>query len=496
MRENENQKVKVKIERHKWPDEINVQKQNNRAKATTVILFSLVFFVFGIFFAKSILVSSDKVTSNSKFEMIQDIMTKEWYFGKDVEDLETKIKDNALYGLSDVFEIDPHTTYLSAAEMSQYTSNLSGAYVGIGIQYYQAESGSFIVQRVFENSPAQKGGILAGDILVKVDHDSIVDLEMNEVADLVMGLEDTDVVITVLRDAKEMDFTLTRARVLHSVYGQVIDDIGYIELDQFGESSASEVLNYLNKFENKQNKLILDLRDNGGGYLDTVIDIASLLIPKNETALITEDIKGNQYFEKTNSDKTFTFEKIVVLVNQNTASASEVLTIALMEHLDNVVVVGSKTYGKGTVQQSRIFDDGSALKYTTAEWLSPNGNKINKVGITPDEIVELHPILSMDLVEYRENKTFEVDSVGAEVMIVQNALDFLGYNVERTDGYFDNSTLAALKAFESDIDVEIDGVITADLYDLMISRTIREWTANKNAYDKQLDMALVIMGEK
>ncbi len=485
----------VKIERHKWPDEVKADKKQNRSRKITIITVAFAFFIMGMSFSKTFL-GSGRGNTNDKSALIEQIMNSEWYFGKDIEDLETKVQDNGFYGMTS-FEVDPHTTYMSAEEMSQYTTNLSGTYVGIGVQYYEFESGSFIIQRVFENSPAQKVGLEAGDIMIAVSGISIVGEDIKEISSMVMGNEGTEVTITILRDNKEMDFTMKRGKVLHSVFGlELEDNIGYIELDQFGESTAEEVLNYLEKFEGKDSQLIIDLRDNGGGYLNSVVDIASYFIEKDKVVLITEGRNGSQVEQKTNSDKQFTFDEIVVLINGGTASASEVLTAALSEHLDNVTVVGTLSYGKGTVQQSRMFNDNSAIKYTTAEWLTPNGNKIHRVGITPDVISELHPIITNGFAAYIEDSTFKYDSVGSSVQVMQEALDFLGFKVDRRDGYFDRSTETALKEFQASVNFASDGVLTQDVYDSLTSRVIREWTANKNSYDIQLDKAIEILGDK
>lgn len=486
----------VKIERHKWPDEVKAERKKLISRNVSILAIAAAFFLLGMTFSKSFLTGS-RSTAYDKASLIEQIMTSEWYFGKDIEDLNTLVRDKSYYGMTNFDEIDPHTTYLSAQEMEQYTSNLSGSYVGIGVQYYESESGSFIVQRVFENSPAQKAGIEAGDIMIAVSGISVIGEDIKEISSMVMGTEGTDVTITIIRDNKEMDFTVTRGTVLHSVFGMELEgNIGYIELDQFGESTAEEVLVYLEKFEEKDSRLIIDLRNNGGGYLSSVVDIAGYFIEKDETVLIQESKNGSQSVEKTKSDKQFTFDEIIVLINGGTASASEVLTAALVEHLDNVTVIGTLSYGKGTVQQTRLFNDNSAIKYTTAEWLTPNGNIIHNVGITPDIISELHPIINNGFSEYNSEFTYSLDSVGTSVQVMQEALDFLGYDVSRKDGYLDANTEAALKSFQTDANLPVNGVLDQKVYEALTSKVIREWTANKADYDIQFDKAVEVLGDK
>ncbi len=492
---NEDNIINVKVEKHLWPDEVAQKRKAKKSKIITVTIFSIVFLIIGLFLGKEFFFEQSNAIEYSKYSEIEKIMREDWYFGKDIKDLETRINDQAIKGLSDFPEYDIHTYYLSKEDMEQFTSNLSGSYVGIGIQFYESENGNLIVKRVFENSPAQKGGVRAGDILIEVDGQTLVGLTTEEVASIVLGKENTQLVLTVLRDGEKEAIALTRAKVLHSVFGKVIDDVGYIELDQFGESTAEEVLNYLNKFKGKQNKLILDLRDNGGGYLNSVVDIASYLIPKDEIVLITENNQGKQFMEYSNGSDKFNFESIVVLVNENTASASEVLTAALVEHLDNVTVVGNNTYGNGTVQQSRIFNDGSAMKYTTAEWLTPKGKKINQVGIKPDVEVNLHPILTNPFAIIAEDANYKLDSVGEPIATAQLVLEFLNYKSDRTDGYFSKQFETSLKQYQKDHSLKTDGILDKTLYDILLSKTIREWNENTDAYDLQLDRALVIANE-
>lgn len=497
MENNEDKDINVNVEVHKWPDEIIEEKKTKRNRFVSYVIVSVGFFIIGMVFSNSVLSVPLGANGSSKFDAILRIMSEDWYFGKDIDDVSTFIEDNGFYGMSDVAPYDLHTTYMSREEMSQYSSNLSGSYVGIGVQYYASDNNSFVIQRVFPNSPAAKAGIEAGDIIVKVDGQSVEALELSSLAELVLGEEGSKVVITVSRNGQDIDKEVTRAKVLYSTFGEVIDNtVGYIELDQFGESTAEEVYAYLEQFENNQKDLIVDLRDNGGGYLDSVVDIVSYFVPKGETVLITESKNNKQTIEKTNSDKQFQFENIVILINGGTASASEVFTAALAEHLDNVTVVGVNSYGKGTVQQTRMFEDQSALKYTTAEWLTPSGKKIHGVGIAPDIEMSLHDVLMTRFEEYPVDEVFKVDSVGTPVKMVQDVLDFLGYNVDRRDGYFDVSTKNSLIEFQKSLGLTESGEINEELYEILMQQTIREWNINRDQYDTQLDEALRILGVK
>lgn len=497
MEENKNNidAEEIKVERHEWPDEIIEKKKKRRGIFVTILVLIVAFFILG--FTSAQVISPLRLTGDdSKFNEIENILTKYWYFGKDVENLETLIPDNGFYGMSDVSFIDPHTTYLSAEEIQKYTENLSGTYVGIGVQYYESEDGVLLIDRVFNDSPAELGGIKAGDIMYSVDGVLVEGLTTDEVSSMVRGKSDTEVKMVVLRDNKQVEIIMIRKEVIHSSFGEQLNaETAYIELEQFGETTAKEVANYLAKFKDSK-QLIIDLRNNGGGYLKSVIDIASLFLDKDEVVLITEDKAGNKSYEKTIATDTYTFDDIVILVNGGTASASEVLTAALKSHLDNITVVGVNTYGKGTVQQTQMLSDNSAIKFTTAEWFAPDGGKIHGVGIKPDHVVELHKIIAYGFAPYAEGQTYKLDEIGQAVETVQNALDFLGYKVDRRDGYFDQSTDTALRVYQADLNLEVNGIIDGDLYSAITSRTIRQYNENKDKYDLQKNFVLEKLGVK
>lgn len=485
----------VKIERHKWPDEKKDAKKSKLNRRISIAVLSFFMFLLGMGFSQAIAPYNTNQESN-KFSEIEKILTEKWYFGKDVENLDTFIPDNGFYGMANLSAIDPHTSYLSAAEIASYTEGLSGSYVGIGIQYYESDNGILIVDRVFEDSPAEIGGMMAGDIIFKVEDKLAADLDINQVSELVRGEADTPVTLTVLRDNKEVIIKMIRKQVIHSSFGeQLTPEVALIELEQFGETTAGEVENYLKRFKDSKH-LIIDLRNNGGGYLNSVIEITSLFVGPDKTVLITENKNGDQYVENTLNKEAYTFDDITILVNGGTASASEVLTAALKYHLDNVSVVGVKTYGKGTVQQTQFLSDNSALKYTTAEWFGPDSGKIHGVGITPDFEVKLAPIIESGFMAFPEGNTYQKDQVGEVVKYVQEALDFLGYSMDRKDGYFDEATHQAVVQFQKSMNIEANGQVNEDNYNLLISKTVREYNQNKAKYDTQKNYVLNQLGVK
>lgn len=489
-------KVRIHLEKHRWPDEVQERRKRNLRRGI-MIAGVLVTFVFGWVVGSTF--AGPTVTDTGTFGKLQAIyesMGEDWYFGKDIEDLNTKLIDDAINGMVDGGG-DIHTYYMSAEEAKAFTDSMNLGFVGIGVQYYDAE-GTYIIERVFRGSPAENAGVLPGDIIYKVNGELMSDIGSDKLAEKVKGEAGTIVKIVFLRAGQEIEKTITRASINNTAYGEMIDaDSGLLEISTFGDTTGPEVKAILEDLKKKgATDLILDLRDNGGGYLSTLETIGSFFIEKGGILLQQEFRDGSIQVSKSSGNIVQTWKKIVILVNGNTASAAEVLTAALSENLkDTVTIVGTLTYGKGTVQTQRPFNDQSVLKYTIAQWLTPLGNMINGKGITPDEVVPLETIMENGFSEYPdETKTYAFDSVGEPVKVMQEALRFLGYAVDRTDGYFSQATLNALKAYEATRGTAT-GILTQDRYNQLNSDVIRVWHQEIKTRDTQMAKAVAILDE-
>ncbi|MBF1117104.1 MAG: peptidoglycan-binding protein, partial [Solobacterium sp.] len=288
--------------------------------------------------------------------------------------------------------------------------------------------------------------------------------------------------------------TITRAAVSATAFGEILsDNTGYLQIYQFGENTTNEVKTYLDDFKNANvSNIVIDLRDNGGGYLTALQGIASYFLPKDTLAMKQVYADGTTEEIRTTDGMYDNIKKIAILVNKNTASASEVLTMALKEQHPDVTVIGVTTYGKGTVQVSRVFKDGSALKYTTSKWTSPNDVWVNGVGITPDDEVKLHEVMYTSLPKMNDTDRYAYDSVGEPVKFAQLCLDYLGYNVGRTDGYFSSQTEEALRQFETDKGIAADGVLDKETFSTLYSAVVLDWNTTKT-HDIQLQKAQEVL---
>lgn len=491
----EENKETVTVGLEKVPLKTEREEKRNKRKHTTLItglliLFLVVGFGLGCLFVYKVHPVNKADATNTMGE-IEALLNRYWIYSNDYEDFNKTLEDKAFYGMT-TFEEDPYTTYMSNDELNEFSTSINMDYVGIGVQY-SLNNNTAIIERVFANSPAERAGILAGDIIVKVDGQSIDGLTTEQIKEMVIGEEGSKVVISVLRDNKPLDFEVIRNNVDSSVYCYNQDDYIVMELSSFGVNTGKDIIEYLDQYED-YHKIIIDLRNNSGGYQTSVKEIAGLFIGNGEVYLRQKDKDGNEVADLTNCSKTYTnFDKYVLLVNNQTASAAEVFTICLKEKLDNVTIVGDTTYGKGVIQSTNYLLNGGVLKYTTFNWYSPNGVSIHKTGIEPDVPVRQADIAYEYLIQMGEDESYKYDEVSDVVAFGQKALSFLGYDIDRTDGYFDKSFETALIKYKTTNKLDNVEVLDYKTYEVLTSSVISE-LSNKDK-DYQFNKAIELIQE-
>lgn len=316
-----------------------------------------------------------------------------------------KLIDGAVEGMISSVG-DTFTSYSDTDSTSSFDETINGSYEGIGCTVATLEDGTISVIDMFENSPSYKAGLKVGDIILKVDGESYEGKNSNDISNYIKNSGKSKIVLTVKRDNEEKDISINLSKVeIPHVSGKVIEQdskkIGYIKISLFASNSYKQFKNKLDELENSNiDDLIIDVRDNSGGYLSSVTDICNLFLDKGKVIYQLEDSKGKVKKKDTTKEKRK--YDIVVLINGGSASASEILASAIKESYDGDIV-GTNSYGKGTVQQTKKLLDGSMIKYTTQKWLTPDGNSINEVGVTPTKVVELNE-------EYFNNPTTENDN--------------------------------------------------------------------------------------
>ncbi len=342
--------------------------------------------------------TSKKIAGN--LEKYREIIDK-YYLG---EVDENKLEEGAIKGYIEGLG-DPYTEYISKEDMEDYLNDTMGNFVGIGIYMIKNTTYDKIqVLSTIKDGPAEKAGIQAGDLIVSVDGITYTASDMTTAANNIKGEAGTKVNVEIQRENQIIKYELTREKVkVNPVEGKVLENnIGYIQFSSFDETTAED---FKNKFEELNKKgiksLIIDLRNNGGGIVDQALEIADYITDKDSVLLYEVDKNDKETVKKAQNDPIINMP-IVILTNENTASASEILAGALKD-LGKAKTVGTTTYGKGVIQQILRLSDGSGLKITIEEYQTPNRNKINKVGIEPDEKVEL-PDTVTNIFNVKENE--------------------------------------------------------------------------------------------
>lgn len=360
----------------------------------------------------SIITNTDSPSDIQEVEKIYDNLLSKYYGEIDKQTL----SDAAIKGMIEALN-DPYSTYIDAENTDDFDEQIYGYYVGIGTEITLNDENQFEVTNIFENTPATDANIELHDIVVKVNNEDVSGKTVSDIGKLIQGEIGTDVTLTLRRGEAEFDVTITRDRIdLISVTSQIFekDDkrIGYIKVTNFASNTFNQFQTALNELEeNDIESLIIDVRDNLGGQLEVATQIASLFLTKDK---VVYQLNTNGIIQPIYSTGPGSFQKpITVLINGATASASEVLAIALQESAD-ATVIGTTSYGKGTIQESYKLSTGASIKFTVQEWLSPNGNTVNEVGVKPDiEVSETE--------NSGETDTLETDTVlQTAVTIMQN----------------------------------------------------------------------------
>lgn len=334
----------------------------------------------------------------SEFIDVYDSIIREYYTDIDKNEL----IDYGIKGMLSYLD-DPYTTYMNEEETNEFNETLEGEYVGIGTEITLKDNKPIIVT-VFENSPAEKAGLKVNDIIVKVGNEDVSKMSLSDMSKIIKGKEGTKFNITVERNKKQISFDIVRGKVeIDSVSTEIFEKngkkVGYISVSTFANNTYKQFKEKEKELEEKKVEgLIIDLRGNTGGYLSTVQSMMEMFLDKGQIMYQLE-VKGKTSKIKSKEEKSIDL-KTVILVNGGSASASEIFTAALKENL-NTEVIGTKTYGKGKVQKSQMLSSGAMIKYTIENWLTPNGNPIDKLGIEPTILLPL----STEFIKNPSNKT-------------------------------------------------------------------------------------------
>lgn len=351
---------------------------------------------------------SDEILSDlaftQKIKYLENMIDEEYLGEISTDKLEEGVYAGLIYGLGDVY-----SRYYTKDEYEQESVTTEGSYVGIGVAMQKYTAGGVQIVECYKGSTAEEAGVKVDDVITAINGEDITDTELSDVVSMIKDNEDKDVVLTIQRKGEDtQEITVKVSNVeLPSVFGEMLDEnTGYIQITEFKGVTVEQYEEVFAELkEQGMERLVVDLRDNPGGLLNVVCDILRDILPEG-LIVYTEDKNGNRS-EETCDGKNPLDMPLAVLVNGNSASASEIFAGAVKDYGIGTIV-GTTTYGKGVVQSIRQLSDGSAVKLTIANYYTPKGNSINKTGIRPDVEVELSPeLLNQEEITHEEDNQLQ-----------------------------------------------------------------------------------------
>ena len=413
-----------------------------------------------------------------------------------INDVDKKeLLEGALKGMVEATG-DPYSEFLDQDQTQDMNEDLSGSFSGIGVQI-TVQNNQVVVMTPIADTPAEKAGLLPKDIILKADNKDLSGMTANEVVQIIRGKKGTSVHLEIQRDQQTFEVDIKRDDIpIYTVEGDIAKsdkNVGIVKISQFNTTTAQELQDKVKELRKAGAKqFVFDLRNNPGGLMDQALSISNMFLEDKDTIMQVQEANTENPTVYVANDKEYGNFKIkepyVLLVNDGSASASEILTAAIKENTD-AKILGSKTFGKGTVQTVMPQGDYGELKLTIAKWLTPSGQWIHEKGIEPSQEVKADPIQTSILLNGEDQLSLgqHSDSV-ANLNVILNGM---GYSANQKDE-FDQDTEKAVKAFQKDHDLDQDGIVTGDT-SAAINLAAQEYLQN---HDGQLDQAIKILKEK
>ena len=438
------------------------------------------------------------ITANSSFVFAGAVTDSDTARIKDAMDLilqkykdevpNNQLVESSIKGMLQT--LDPHSVYMNKEQYEQMIDSLSGQYSGVGM-YVQKSDKYIEVTGVIRNSPASKVGIIVGDKIISVDGQSTIGVEPDVFVSKVRGKIGTVVKIEIMRqnNNEPLIFEILRENIVVGAveYKELENNIGYIKIDQFDENISKDVDKALEEFDGKGiNRIIIDLRGNPGGYLGEAVSLGQKFIPQGPIVHVQE--KG-QPLETFSSDLKKLKYKLAILINGGSASASEVFAGAVQDTKVGTLI-GTKSYGKGTVQTFFQMDDGNYIKLTIARYLTPLKRSVDGSGLIPDiEVKDKRNSINENMFEpLKHFRNLMAGNKGRDVLAVEQRLDTLGYQTGGPDYLYDDITKKSIIRFKKDHKLAANGVINKQTMNAL-DGAIKD----VDSKDAQLDKAIEIL---
>ena len=458
------------------------EETDKQKKIFIIVGIVVAFLAFSIGFYSSYVFNSANKDDGykSKLDEIYEILKDEWYYGLEDPNIEKTLIDRAIYGMIDT-EKDPFTRYLTSL------GSLATSYEGLGITISPYKE-YFIITEVASKVNID-AGFQVGDLLISIDGQDLANKETSYIKTLIENKKTVSVVI----ERNETRSTITGYITTYTPVTVFKDfsneEMAYVKITEFDMDTAQHLETYLDAAKTiGYDKLIIDLRDNPGGYISSVVDCADLFLEKGKVILSTKNKAGDSYSYKTSFNDKFDFSKIVILINNNSASGAEALSAALNENLGDVVdLVGVTTYGKGSAQKTIYFTDGTYFHYTYALWFTPNGNSIQKVGVAPEREYVGSGLHLMNF----SGITLKRNDYGTDVYNIQVIMKTLGYYDGEYTSYFDETLENALKIYQNANGIEETGELDSVTIRYLLAKVYDDQV---NDYNNEINEVLNYYG--
>ena len=464
-------------------------KKHCRLLKDTLTIVLITFLSVNLLLCSSAKAAEEKVPDEIYFLMQMENFLKTNYV-EDVSDLD--LLRGAIKGMIESLD-DPYSEYFTPEEFEEFNEEVSGNFGGIGVIITLKDKYITVVS-VIEGSPAEKAGIKPGDKLIEIDGSNVTDLPLSSILDRIKGDKGTMVNIGVIRgeDRQVLRFEVERDIIkTNPITAKILGQgIGYIKISEFNENTVENLDKALNSFK-KGGVLgiVLDLRNNPGGYLDQAVEVASRFVHKGP---IVNIVSKDGTIQSYNSNSQVSPYQLAVLVNGGSASASEILAGAIKDR-EAGVLVGERTFGKGMVQRTLSLGTLGGIKLTIAHYTTPNGTNINKTGITPDIVVETDKTNPLkDFVPLNTQKTLKYGNIGLDVLEVQQRLQFLNLLGTAPDGVFGPRTQQAVKALQKQAGISATGVVDSKFYSALNDAIYKKIVSQE---DIQLRKAIDVLKE-
>lgn len=422
-----------------------------------------------------------------KFETDIEFMKKVIYFVLENYQYEVS-QEELLNGLYDGFfnVLDDYSVYYTPKEYQAMLEDTAGEFIGIGVQIIDSNS-QIVVVTPLPGSPALEAGIKAGDIIKYVDGYDITGVTSSQASLLIRGKEGTHVKIGIIRENKNIEFDLVRKTIVTStVEGKIMDNnLGYLKVTDFSDNTVENVKKELAKFdENSVRKIVIDMRNNGGGTLNSAVDMLNLFVTEGPVVYVDYATGKEDVYESKLKEQKY---EITVLINEGSASATEIFAGAV-KYKNEGVIVGTKSFGKGIVQTLYPLVDKSGVKFTTAEYFSVDKTPVHKIGITPDITVENEKIDLTKYPQFSKEKKPVLGSVSLDVLSAEMILDTLGYDVDEPDGVYDQKSFDQIVKFQNDNFLFGYGTIDTTTQNTLFNALVKH--SEENIEDLQLKTAI------